>query len=130
MSDLYAVDLALNLRESVPDAVLADLRWHLGIESAEADGAFPLLTARGPAVRIGGVLVGELLRTVGGWSLTARQEIHAEVLPELEELAERLAHHSGTEGVIGQLRFYEEYTPTLLINNSGTLVKRDSAHAG
>lgn len=37
MSDLYAVDLALNLRDSVPPAVLADLRWHLGEEGRAAD---------------------------------------------------------------------------------------------
>ena len=131
---MYAVDLALDLRASVPSAVFADLRWHLGLEAGEGeDGAgdsdrdmgdmFPLLAARGPAVRIGGVLVGELVRTAGGWSLTVRQEVHAEVLPELEALAERLAWNAGTEGVIGQIRFYEDDVPDLLINRSGTLVK-------
>ncbi|MFF2331841.1 MULTISPECIES: hypothetical protein [unclassified Streptomyces] len=125
MSDVYAVDLALDIRASVPGSVLAELRWHLGIEGGEAapDGMYPLLAARGPAVRIGGLLVGELARTDDGWSLTARQEVHEEVIAELDSLAERLVRHSGTEGVVGQIRFYEEYVPELLINRAGELVK-------
>ncbi|MCX5343922.1 hypothetical protein [Streptomyces atratus] len=134
MSDVYAVDLALDLRASAPSAVLADLRWHLGIKDAADDPAddmtgeigdmFPLLAARGPAARIGGVLVGELARTADGWSLTARQEVHAESLPELDSLVVRLARNSGTEGVIGQIRFYEEDVPDLLVSRAGELVKR------
>jgi hypothetical protein len=138
MSDMYAVDLALDLRASVPGTVLADLRWHLGIQAGESDeragadtgGMTPLLAARGPAVRIGGVLVGEFARTGRGWSLTARQEVHAEFLSELDSLAERLVRSSSTEGVIGQIRFYEEDVPDLLINRSGTLLKAPLAHAG
>ncbi|MET7490798.1 hypothetical protein [Streptomyces sp900116325] len=140
MSDVYAVDFALDLQASVPSSVLADLRWHLGIEAAGESGAddpggergdvVPLLAARGPAARIGGVLVGEFTWTAGGWSLTARQEVHAELLPELDSLAERLAWNSSTEGVIGQIRFYEEDVPDLLINRSGRLVKTSLAPAG
>ncbi|MFF0289244.1 hypothetical protein [Streptomyces sp. NPDC005262] len=140
MSDVYAVDFALDLQSSVPSSVLADLRWHLGIEAAgesraedpvgELGDVFPLLAARGPARRIGGVLVGELTRTAGGWSLTARQEVHAELVPELDLLAERLAWNSSTEGVIGQIRFYEEEIPDLFINRSGALVKASLALAG
>ncbi|WP_327242610.1 hypothetical protein [Streptomyces sp. NBC_01320] len=138
MADLYAVDLALNLGASVPKAVLADLRWHLGMSDGGAeDGAggdeevpgdalddrFPLLAGRGPAARVGGVLVGELAPTAGGWCLTARQEVHAELLPELDSLAERLVWNSVTEGVVGQVRFYEDHVPELWVNKSGTLVK-------
>ncbi|MFE7712208.1 hypothetical protein ACFU6I_42145 [Streptomyces sp. NPDC057486] len=140
MSDVYAVDFALDLQASVPSSILADLRWHLGIEAADESGAedpvgemgdmFPLLAARGPAVRIGGVLVGEFTRTASGWSLTARQEVHAELLPELDSLAERLAWNSSTEGVIGHIRFYEEDVPDLLINRSGRLVKMSLAPTG
>ncbi|MFE3907149.1 hypothetical protein ACFXPY_44755 [Streptomyces sp. NPDC059153] len=140
MSDVYAVDLALDLLASVPSAVLADLRWHLGIEDAADDPAddmtdetgdmFPLLAARGPAARIGGVLVGELARTADGWSLTARQEVHAEFLPELDSLAARLARNSGTEGVIGQIRFYEEDVADLLVSRAGELVKMTLAPTG
>lgn len=138
MSDLYVVDLALNLRASVPSAVVADLRWHLGIKidenaedrSSERGDRFPLLAARGAAVRIGGVLVGELVQTAAGWALTVRQEVHAEVIPELESLAERLVWHASTQGVIGQIRFYEDYVPELLINTSGTLVKLPLAPEG
>ncbi|MFI2782990.1 hypothetical protein [Streptomyces sp. ALB3] len=141
MGDLYAVDLALHLRATVPGTVVDELRRHLGIaadtgtgwtdgaaetpedEPAGPQDAFPLLAGRGPAARIGGVLVGELCRADGGWALTVRQEVHAECLPELDPLLERLARHSGTEGVIGQIRFYEDHVPDLLISESGTLVR-------
>jgi hypothetical protein len=97
VADLYAVDFALDLVPSVPDAVLADLRWHLGATDAVADDmgdAVPLLADRGPAHRIGGVLTGALVESADRWSLTARQEVLAELLPDLESLAERLAYHS------------------------------------
>lgn len=137
MSDVYAVDLALDLGDFVPSAVLADLRWHLGLEADGGSGAddavdevFPLLSARGPASRLGGVLVGELVRTRSGWSLTARQEVHAEVLPEFDSLVGRLARNSSTEGVIGQVRFYEDDVPELLVNRSGVLVRMSLTSAG
>ncbi|MFJ8859667.1 hypothetical protein ACIRD8_14660 [Streptomyces sp. NPDC102451] len=141
MGDMYAVELSLNLRATVPSAVVDELVWHLGTpagtgagraegaadtpagELTGPDDAFPLLAERGPAARIGGLLVGELHRTDGGWALTARQEVHAECLPDLGPLLEQLARHSGTEGVIGQIRFYEDHVPELLISESGTLVR-------
>ncbi|GAA0460161.1 hypothetical protein GCM10010361_25090 [Streptomyces olivaceiscleroticus] len=126
---MYAVDLALDLRESVPDAVLADLRRHLDPESPEADDAFPMLAARGPAARIGGVLFGELVHRAGGWALTVRQEIHAEFLPEIDALVERLVPHSRTVGVVGQCRFHEDHAPELLINAAGTLRKTPLRYA-
>lgn len=131
MSDVFAVDLALDLAATLPGAVLDDLRWHLGIRDRQNDVAdeletdqVPLLSARGPATRIGGVLTGELVRAEGHWALTARQEVHAELLPELDSLVERLAFNARTDGVIGQIRFYEEDVPELLINRSGTLVRK------
>lgn len=132
---MYAVDLALDLRASVPGTVMDDLRRHLGTHPDgqdcepddepydEPDGPVPLLAERGPAMRIGGLLVGEIARTGDGWALTARQEVHAELLPDLDALLERLARHCRTEGVIGQIRFYEDHVPELLINDSGTLVR-------
>ncbi|MFI2430730.1 hypothetical protein [Streptomyces sp. NPDC018693] len=129
MSDLFAVDFALDLSPAVPSAVLDDLRWHLGVEDDDGravgdmyDGV-PLLAGRGPAARIGGVLVGDLVQSADRWSLTVRQEMHAEFLDELDSLARRLAAHAKTKGVIGQVRFYEDDVPDLLINRSGTLVK-------
>lgn len=130
MSDVFAVDLALDLAPSVPGAVLDDLRWHLGLMDDpngmvdEMTDLVPLLSARGPAKRIGGVLTGELVQAADHWSLTARQEIHAELLPELVSLVERLVFSARTEGVVAQVRFYEEEVPELLINNSGTLVRK------
>ncbi|NDK27552.1 hypothetical protein FSY75_24450 [Streptomyces sp. TR1341] len=129
MSDVFAVDLALDLSPAMPNAVLDDLRWHLGLlagGSAAADEIAdlePLLAARGPAARIGGLLTGELVRAGDHWTLTARQEVHAELLRELESLAERLAFHATTEGVIGQVRFYEDEVPEMLVNRSGELAR-------
>ncbi|WNM30022.1 hypothetical protein RKE30_06205 [Streptomyces sp. Li-HN-5-11] len=131
MSDLFAVDLALDLSPTVPAAVLDRLRRHLGFDVGgderdagdETPDFVPLLDRRGPAARIGGVLTGELVQGNGHWSLTARQEIHAELLPDLDELAEMLARNAKVGGVIGQVRFHEEDIPELLINRSGALVK-------
>ncbi|MFJ4837567.1 hypothetical protein [Streptomyces sp. NPDC088746] len=123
MGDMYAVELSLNLRATVPSAVVDELEWHLGTELTGPGDVFPLLAERGPAWRIGGLLVGELHRTDSGWALTARQEVHAECLPDLEPLLEQLARHSSTEGVIGQIRFYEDHVPELLISEAGTLVR-------
>ncbi|KDN80086.1 hypothetical protein ABZ568_32870 [Streptomyces olindensis] len=130
MSDVFAVDLALDLSPTVPEAVLAHLRRHVEGDSAD-DGSgeadwpdfVPLLSGRGPAARIGGLLTGQLFQSTEQWSLTARQEIHAELLPDLLALAEMLAFNAKTEGVIGQVRFYEDDIPELLVNRSGTLVR-------
>ncbi|WP_369197155.1 hypothetical protein [Streptomyces djakartensis] len=132
MSDLYAVDLALDLSPTTPDPVLELLRLHLeGDDTGQEDPAefVPLLAHRGPAWRIGGLLTGELLRAEHHWSLTARQEIHAELLPDLMSLAEMLAHHARTEGVIGQLRWYENDIPELLVARSGALVTMELREA-
>ncbi|MEU0202746.1 MULTISPECIES: hypothetical protein [unclassified Streptomyces] len=130
MSDLYAVDLALDLSPTAPEAVLAHLRRHLEADTADDDNDeadwpdfVPLLADRGPASRIGGLLTGELIRGASHWSLTARQEIHAELLPDLVALAEMLAFNARIDGVIGQVRFYENDIPELLVSSSGTLVK-------
>ncbi|MGW1538967.1 hypothetical protein ACWCPM_01495 [Streptomyces sp. NPDC002309] len=131
MSDVFAVDLALDLTPTAPPAVLDHLRRHLGLDDADDGGEavgdapdfVPLLAGRGPAVRIGGVLTAELLQGDGRWSLTARQEVHAEFLPELDALVEMLAFHARNEGAIGQVRFYEDDVPELLVNRAGALVR-------
>jgi hypothetical protein len=134
MGDLHVVDVSLNLPTSAPDTVLSDLRWHLGIaDPATANGKdadeFPVWAARGPATRIGGVRVGELAPGTHGWSLTVRQEVHEEALSDAEGLINRLVRHSTTEGLIGQIRFFESDTPDLLINRSGILVKVPFRHS-
>ncbi|MFF4163371.1 hypothetical protein [Streptomyces sp. NPDC001741] len=134
MGDLFVVDLALDLGAATPGEFVDGLRWHLGTDAGgheDAKGApagrpadaCPLLADRGPAARTGGLLVGELSRGEKGWSLTVRQEVHAESLPDLEPLLEQLARHSRTEGVIGQIRFYEDHVPELLISEAGALVR-------
>ncbi|GAB2946204.1 hypothetical protein GCM10027075_53540 [Streptomyces heilongjiangensis] len=111
----------------MPDAVLSELRRHLGHEGgdglADESDDHPVWAARGPARRIGGVLVGELIRTDQGWALTVRQEVHAESMAQIDALIEVLAFHSATEGVIGQIRFYEDEIPDLLLSRSGELVR-------
>jgi hypothetical protein len=77
MSDLYELQLILDLPGSLPAADLALLRWHLGANSQESpdlDGC-PLLSTQGPAERIGGTLVGDLARSARRWAPTARQEV-------------------------------------------------------
>ncbi|MET9589602.1 hypothetical protein ABZY45_01355 [Streptomyces sp. NPDC006516] len=134
MGDLFVVELALDLGAATPGEVVDGLSWHLGTgprghEVATAtpvdrlDEACPLLADRGPAARTGGLLVGELIPAEQGWSLTVRQEVHAESLPDLDPLLEQLARHSRTGGVIGQIRFYEDHVPELLISEAGTLVR-------
>ncbi|MFI6469831.1 hypothetical protein ACIBL5_06135 [Streptomyces sp. NPDC050516] len=133
MSDIYAFDLALDLPEATPQNVLAMVQRHLGLEPEEAPvvdppaddelDAFPLWSGRGAARRIGGVLSGELVRTGHGWSLSVRQEIHAEDLPDLKELVEQLARRAVSEGLIGQIRFHESELPDVLFNRSGNLTQ-------
>ncbi|MFC4961958.1 hypothetical protein ACFPFX_37330 [Streptomyces mauvecolor] len=133
MSDIYAFDLALDLRAESSQEVLDLVQWHLGLDSEQVPGgdlsddsnldAFPLWSGRGAAHRIGGVLLGGLVHGTRGWALTVRQEIHSEDLPELKELVEQLARHSVSDGLIGQIRFPESELPDVLFNRSGTLVQ-------
>lgn len=116
MADLYALDLAFDLLDTTPDDVLAEVRRQL-----TGDG---LLSTRGPAWRVGGMLVGEFAPTDrGGWALTARQEVHEEQLPELEDLLLLLAPHVRPPGPVGRLRFYEHESPDLLVLREGRVVQ-------
>ncbi|MFC9297601.1 hypothetical protein ACFTWH_27005 [Streptomyces sp. NPDC057011] len=117
MADLYALDLAFDLVEGTPEAVLAEIRRQL---APDAD----LLGARGPAWRVGGVLVGELARgNHEGWALTARQEIHEEQLPELEDFLMTVAPHIRPPGPVGRIRHYEHESPDLLVLREGRVVQ-------
>ncbi|UUU39167.1 hypothetical protein [Streptomyces sp. NBC_00162] len=116
MADLYALDLAFDLVETTPDAVVAELRRQLA-----PDG---LLGTRGPAWRVGGMLVGDFgPDDRGGWALTARQEIHAEQLPDLEDLLLLLAPHVRPPGPVGRIRHYEHESPDLLVLREGRVVQ-------
>lgn len=116
MADLYALDLAFDLLDETPEAVLADVRRHL-----TAGG---LLGTRGPAARTGGMLVGEFGPVAGGgWALTARQEIHEEQLPDLEDLLLLLAPHIRPPGPVGRIRFHEHESPDLLVLREGRVVQ-------
>ncbi|MFF4446336.1 hypothetical protein [Streptomyces sp. NPDC001502] len=120
MADLYALDLAFDLLDTTPDHVLAEVRRQL---APDEDGA-ALLSTRGPAWRVGGMLVGEFgPGERGGWALTARQEIHAEQLPDLEDLLMLLAPHIRPPGPVGRIRFYEHESPDLLVLREGRVVQ-------
>ncbi|MCX4806667.1 hypothetical protein ACFWWM_34285 [Streptomyces sp. NPDC058682] len=116
MADLYALDLAFDLLDTTPDDVLAEVRRHLTGEG--------LLSTRGPAWRVGGMLVGEFGPTDrGGWALTVRQEVHEEQLPDLEDLLLLLAPHVRPPGPVGRLRHYEHESPDLLVLREGRVVQ-------
>ncbi|RSS35602.1 hypothetical protein EF912_36060, partial [Streptomyces sp. WAC07061] len=106
MADLYALELALTLDASTPEPVLALIRDHMEpyAEDGEAGSGgdewvpppFKVLAERGPAYRVGGECTAALTRTPAGWTLTARQEIHAENLPDAEHFLEALTPHLPT----------------------------------
>ncbi|MFD0692039.1 hypothetical protein [Actinomadura fibrosa] len=105
MGDLYEVVLAIDLRPDVPDAELAELRWHVNGGERPADlpigsgnylATYPLgdpedpdcewetpdpdpaFADRGFSRAIGGALVADLVerKHPRGWALTVRQEMH------------------------------------------------------
>lgn len=116
MADLYALDLAFDLLDTTPDDVLAEVRRQL-----TGDGLF---SARGPAWRVGGMLVGEFAPTDrGGWALTTRQEVHEEQFPDLEDLLLLLAPHVRPPGPVGRLRHHEHESPDLLVLREGRVVQ-------
>ncbi|MCA6094093.1 hypothetical protein LE181_18235 [Streptomyces sp. SCA3-4] len=136
MSDLYELQLAWELGDALPGEVLDDLRWHLGLLQDigplgdDVDECGPLLAARGPASRIGGFLSGELTQGQRGWSVTLRQEVHAEELPELDELLNGVAPYAPESGPVGHLRFHEDEVPDLLAVQSGVVVRQPLHPAG
>ncbi|MFG2876474.1 hypothetical protein ACGFYU_16045 [Streptomyces sp. NPDC048337] len=117
MADLYALDLAFDLVEGTPEAVLAEIRRQLAPDAG-------LLGARGPAWRVGGMLVGEFAPSLrGGWALTARQEIHEEQLPDVEDFLLTVAPHIRPPGPVGRIRHYEYESPDLLVLREGRVVQ-------
>ncbi len=117
MADLYALDLAFDLLDGTPEAVLAEVRREL----ASPDG---LLSGRGSAWRVGGMLVGEFGPAErGGWALTTRQEVHEEQLPDVEDLLLLLAPHIRPPGPVGRIRHYESEAPDLLVLREGRVVQ-------
>lgn len=116
MADLYALDLAFDLLDTTPDDVLTEVRRQL-------TGA-GLFSPRGPAWRVGGMLVGEFAPADrGGWALTARQEVHEEQLPDVEDLLLLLAPHIRPPGPVGRIRHYENEAPDLLVLREGRVVQ-------
>ncbi|MDL4819053.1 hypothetical protein [Actinomadura opuntiae] len=132
MADIYDFFLAINLRE-LPDAEVAELRWHLGLGPQPEDLTIPIdfsevivgadgepavvqtpeaqLAQRGPAWRIGGALFSALERREnGGWALTARQELHPDYYDHVDPLLEWLGARADYEhtAYVGYERWYED----------------------
>lgn len=124
MADLYALDLAFDLVEDTPETVLAEIRRQLAPD-AEDTGEDTLLSTRGPAWHIGGMLVGAFAPSsrLGGWALTARQEIHEDQLPDLEDLLMLVAPYIRPPGPVGRIRHYEHESPDLLVLREGRVVQ-------
>ncbi|WP_328223538.1 hypothetical protein OG272_23810 [Streptomyces sp. NBC_00104] len=140
MGDYHELQLNLDLPASLPAEDLTLLRRHLGEGGNDRDGddgdgegqgayEFPLLAERGAAWRIGGVLVGELVGRESGWALTVRQEVHPDQFDDLRRLVGWLGARTSTVGVVGHVRFYEEWLPDLLIVEAG-VVSRMTPSAG
>ena len=123
MADVYELQLTLDLPGSLPPQDLALLRWHLGEEGGRQDDGYeyPLWKDRGPALRIGGALVGELCSDGPEWALTVRQEAHPDGFHDLRRLVQWLGARTTNTGPIGYLRFYESHVPDMLIVQSGTV---------
>ncbi|MEU9112886.1 hypothetical protein AB0D04_14140 [Streptomyces sp. NPDC048483] len=102
MADLHELLLTLDLPDGLPSQDLTLLRRHLDEE---------LLSSRGPAARIGGTLIVDLRRSPHGWAPTARQEVHPDEFPELQDPLTWLAGRTTTTGAIGHRRFYENDVP-------------------
>jgi hypothetical protein len=138
--------LALDLRDGLTGAELAELRWHVGQGPrpeafaivtdhfmVEVDGRLevdpaPLLAGSGEAYRIGGTLHSSLAPRDGaaGWRLDLRQELHAEELESLRVLLDRLAGYAdGGGGPVGHLRFYEDDRPAPLVLRDGVIAWAD-----
>ncbi|MFD0353051.1 hypothetical protein ACFVHW_04765 [Streptomyces sp. NPDC127110] len=131
MADLYALELALTLAASTPEPVLALIREHMEPYAEDGDDGddftpppFTVLAERGPAYRVGGECTAALTRTPAGWTLTARQEIHAESLPDVEQFLEALTPHLTTPGTpLGTLRFYENTDPAPITPDASGAVR-------
>jgi hypothetical protein len=123
MADIHELQLTLDLPDSLPPEDLALLRWHLGQEDGRGDDgyAYPLWGGRGPALRIGGALVGELHSDGAGWALAVRQEVHPDEFDDLRRMVLWLGARTTTVGAVGYLRFHEAHFPDVLIARSGSV---------
>ena len=132
MSDVFELVVALNLRDDLSDAEVADLRWHLGLgpqpERLTILTEFPVvvvddrgeprvvneprqvLAQRGAARHsmVGGALVSALVRreNPAGWAMTSRQELHPDGFDEARALLGWLARHAdyGYVGLDGSVQ--------------------------
>ncbi|MEV1239610.1 hypothetical protein ACIBO2_38605 [Nonomuraea sp. NPDC050022] len=153
MGDIYELVLTMDLRADLGDDELAELRWHVGqgprperlpIGTGDYLETYPLgdpddpdcewedvdpepvFARRFPAMRVGGVLVAELVerKQAEGWALTVRQELHPNEFYQVRALLEWLgpcsvnAQAAGIEFFVGYIRFSTsvQVTPLILLN--------------
>lgn len=151
MADMSELSMAMDLRDDISDREIAELRWHLGLESRPVeltivrefpvvvetdegelvteDDPVPLLGCHDTASKVAGALTSVLLRRAAGWALTARQEIHPDDFDRVGELLTWLAtkadgRHERFDGSVrvGWIRFYEEEQPSALVVRDGEVV--------
>lgn len=129
MSDLFELQLSLDLPSDLSNDELNLLRLHLDAEDrtspAEPDEPdnWPLFCYRGPATRIGGTLTSDLQHGRRGWSLTVRQEVHPDQFSPLDSLLTWLGARTTTIGTVGYLRFLEDHVPDLFIADAGSITR-------
>ncbi|MER7176030.1 hypothetical protein [Streptomyces mesophilus] len=129
MSDLFELQLSLDLPGDLSDGELSVLRRQLGAEDRDPPGDmddpdnWPLFCDRGPATRIGGTLTGDLQHGRRGWSLTVRQEVHPDGFSQLDSLLTWLGARTTTIGTVGSLRFLEDHVPDLFIADAGSITR-------
>ncbi|QGV79471.1 hypothetical protein [Streptomyces ficellus] len=142
MADIHELTLALDLRDELPDAEVAELLWHLGLGARpetpvivpsfgyeDEDDPAPLLADHGAAHKVGGALTSALVRRpADGWALASRQEIHPDQFDEVGALLTWLAaratdrHARPGDGVhLGWIRFYDSDRPEPLVARDGTV---------
>ncbi|MEV8320224.1 hypothetical protein AB0Q95_39350 [Streptomyces sp. NPDC059900] len=115
MADIYELTIALDLRDDLSGAEVAELRGHLGQDDFH-----------GTASKAGGALTSVLLPRDAGWALTARTEAHPDDFDRFGDLLAWLAaraegHHAAFDGSVrvGWIRFYEEDRPAPLVVRDG-----------
>lgn len=142
MSDYYDLFLSVELRPGLPDEVMYEIRWHLGLVDEppvqfqalpDDDWYFeqpvPLFSGLSESHAFDGVDVAVMLSTTNriypdGQQrslLTVRQCVHEDVLGWVLELTEWIASQSTAIGWIGFLRYDQDPAPDLMHYVNGRL---------
>jgi hypothetical protein len=140
VSDYYDLFLALELRGDLPDEVIREVRWHLGLtddpparfEAFNDDGWFhekPYSFFPGtgesrafPGADVTALVRSSLLDEAGSpWELTVRSCVHEDEINYAMELIVWLATQSTTEGWVGYLGHTQDTEPRHMYHRDGTI---------